>query len=138
MFDECIGHPMMTQLRNMVMTEAHFEHLCTKFKSGIKDRDWVPTLASEGGWIVITGDAGKQSKKREKLPDICMSYRVTHVIISPSLHQRPSSEKVAAIAGMWAKFELMGTDPPGTRYRLRFAEGKDAKGDLPQGKRTRS
>jgi len=86
MFDECIGKPVMEQLRQAVDPVARFIHVCDEFKSGALDNDWIPQIASRGGHVVITSDGGQHSKRTEKLPLICAEYGVTHVVMSGTLH----------------------------------------------------
>jgi hypothetical protein len=124
LFDECIGRPVMTHLHQLVSTTAVFFHICDYFHDGIKDPVWVPRLQKEGGWVVITTDGGKNSKRREKLPDLCRAYRVSHLVMSKTLHTQSSFQKAAALAQMWPSIELLHDEPKGTRWNLKYKTGK--------------
>ncbi len=126
LFDECIGKPVMTKLRGLIPVEIELQHLADKFAKGDKDEDWIPRLGTEGGWVVITSDAGRNSKKGQKLPELCLIHRVTHVILSGTLNQKSTLEKINSIAAAWSFFEDVFSSPQGSRYfmRLRTRRGK--------------
>jgi hypothetical protein len=81
---------------------CEFSYLMDLFPSGTLDETWVPQVAS-GGWIVITADRGKQTKggPEKRLPLICESQGVSHVLLGASLHQLPSDRKLRALIGVW-------------------------------------
>lgn len=124
LFDECIGKPVMLQLRQLVSTDSQFVHICDYYRQGIKDTDWIPRIAAEGRWVVITSDGGKGSKKGEKLPDLCRAHSLTHVVLSSSLHQKSSREKIAVIAPLWPGIEALAFEPAGGRWQLRYRAAK--------------
>lgn len=58
-FDECLSRPVVERdlARSLELygSTAEIAHLLTKFGTGgIADRVWVPALAQETGWIVLT------------------------------------------------------------------------------------
>lgn len=110
----------MQKLRDFVPPEVELTHIIDKYTVGDKDEDWIPRLGTEGGWIVITSDAGRNSKKGQKLPELCLIHRVTHVILSGTLNQMPTLEKIKSIATAWAFFEDVFSSPPGSRYFMRL------------------
>jgi len=114
----------MLKLESLLSTPVMFEHTVDKFGQGQKDEDWIPKLGSEGGWVVITADAGKQSKRGHKLPDLCREFHVTHLILSSKLHHKSASEKVRWIAAAWVFIETLHDEPPGSRFQLRLKPGK--------------
>ena len=63
LFDECVGKPVMESIRQFLQSEAEFAHICDYLQQGVLDAGWVPRIAAEGGWVVITADGGKQSKR---------------------------------------------------------------------------
>jgi PIN like domain len=128
LFDECIGKPLMESILGLVMTDAEFVHITDYFSQGVKDPDWIPRLAAEGGWVVISADAGKQSKKGDKLPELCWEFGITHVLLSTKLHLRSSAVKASAIASMWNQIEPLTKATPGSRYLLRYKETKGRRG----------
>ena len=81
-------------------------------------------MASEGGWIIITSDGGKQSKKGDKLPELCREYSITHVVLSAKLHKKKAHEKIAALLFVWEQIATLEKEAPGTRFDLRFRKNK--------------
>ena len=124
LFDECIGKPVMQKLKLLVSENIEFQHIVDKFASGEKDEDWIPKLGTEGGWVVITSDAGKHSRRGHKLPDLCSEYKVTHIILSNSLHQRTNLDKIKWLGAAWQYIEVLHDKPPGSRFHMRLKSGK--------------
>ncbi len=114
----------MELIYRLVMPDAKFVHICDYFHEGIRDGEWIPRLAAEGGWVVISSDGAKQSGKGDKLPDLCREYGIPHVVLSATLHAKSSRDKAAAITAMWAQIATVVDAPPGTRFQLRFRSKK--------------
>lgn len=122
-FDECLSRPVvecdLVRSLSLYGSSAEVAHLLTKFGGGgVKDPVWVPVLAQESGWIVITCDQGIKSKKSEKLPLICRSFGVTHVTLSRGLHKRNMFYKSLAISSLWGKLHALSDEPRGAGYRI--------------------
>lgn len=121
-FDECLSKPVVenqiTQSLRLYGSDADVAHLLSKFKSQTPDGVWVPKLANEGGWIVISTDRGKHSKKSEKLPLICRAYGVSHVLLSGKLHSRNMYTKALAIEASWDGLLAAGLAPQGSGHLL--------------------
>ena len=120
LFDECIGKPAMLQLKKIVTSDTTFAHVCDYFSQGTPDNVWVPKIAEEGNWIVISGDAGRNPSKGGKLPRLCREHKITHVILTSTLHEKPTAEKIGALAMMWKEIEATVESPPGSRFKLRY------------------
>jgi len=114
----------MQKLRDFVPPQVGLTHIIDKYTAGDKDEDWIPRLGTEGGWVVITSDAGKKSKVGSKLPDLCFAHKVTHVIMKGQLHHRTTLEKTSLIAAAWPLIENVFSSPQGSRYFLRLRTQK--------------
>ena len=114
----------MVNLRELVPKGVEFYHLIDKYASGDQDEDWIPKLRIEGGWVVITADAGRNSKVGQKLPDLCVIHRVTHIILKGQLHHKTTLEKSDLIAGAWPRLQSAFSAPHGSRYLLRLRPKK--------------
>ena len=124
LFDECVGKPHMEALRRDLQTECEFVHITDYFAEGAKDREWIPRLAAESGWIVMTADRGTHSRAGEKLPEICRVNQLTHVVLSKTIHAFKSFEKIRAIRHVWSDILQLHTYPPGSRFLLRIKMNK--------------
>ena len=124
LFDECFAGPvvdgLVLGLFRLFGSDADVVHLFTKFGAGAKDETWIPQLASEGGWIILTADRGKKSKKGQKLPEICRQFRVTHIMLSAKLHMRSMSTKVLAVHHCLESILDAATFQPGTGFLLQL------------------
>ena len=128
LFDECLGRPVVERQivdsLKLYGADADVTHLCSKFPPGTKDIKWIPAIAQEGGWVVVTADRGKHSKKDEKLPYICRDFGVTHVTLSCGLHRRNMYYKYLAISSCWPALLDAASHPPGTGFSLSMYRGK--------------
>ena len=91
LFDECVSRPVVeTQIaESLLLYGAEASVDLGKYSRGVKDRVWIPEIAEEGGWIVVSMDPGQHSRKSERLPIICRAFRVTHVTLSAGLEKPP-------------------------------------------------
>ena len=100
-----------------------------------KDSVWIPMIAQEEGWIVVTADRGKHSRKDERLPLICREFSVTYVMLTSGLHKRTMYYKYLAISSCWPALLDAASHPPGTGFSLgihgerqfRFKKIRDAR-----------
>jgi hypothetical protein len=125
LFDECLGKPIVEPLRILVNMgkgeKPELKHILDFTASGTHDEVWVPQIAREG-WSVITIDGGRQPNKQrgEKLPRLCARFNLTHVILSPAVHQRTAFEKLLTLLSVWYELIDIADDPAmkGRRYAL--------------------
>lgn len=118
LFDECLSRLAVAQLRLDIPNCPELAHLTTFFAEGTKDQEWIPRLAEEGGWVVVTSDRGIKSRKLEKLPRLCVEFGLTHVLFSASLHVQPTLGKLNALKHVWMSLMSVGEAPPGSRFLL--------------------
>ena len=108
---------------HQVGSEVEVRHYLDVWKAGRADNEWIPELAAEGNWVVITGDRGKGPAPR--LPAVCAQCGVTHVLLAPSVHQMSSEKKLRAIVYVWDELvEISERGEPGRRFKLYAPEGK--------------
>jgi hypothetical protein len=128
LFDECISRPAVErQIRDSLQLyggDAEVAHLFDKFPPASPDKEWIPSIAKEGGWIIISADRGTHSRKDERLPNICRELGVTHVLLSASLHRRNMYFKALAISSCWHDLIEAADSPPGTGFSLIMRETK--------------
>lgn len=124
-FDECLSHSMMAALLPFLQRDGRTVQLKAVVdyqKSGVPDKEWIPKIAKEGGWIVTTADWGRQNKKEkrdEKLPYLCRLYGVTHILLTPKVHELQDFEKGQALTAVWRNIVKATKVAPGTRFSLR-------------------
>lgn len=126
MFDECLGYPVMQHiLSSRVGQGLNIALITDKFKSGVIDDTWIPQIASEGAWVVITSDKGKQPRDKCKLPRLCLEYGVTHILVSQTIGKMKASAKCDAVGFAWDRIMKVGDYPEGARYSMKLANFKN-------------
>ena len=121
LFDENLGKPLVAAIAGLVRFSRDECDICHLIdfvgREGEKDEAWIPRLKADG-WLVITADRGKSGGS--KLPQICRKERVTHVLISGKLHNRPQFEKARAILVTWPDILNASSGTQGARFRIRL------------------
>lgn len=121
LFDECIGAPMMEQLKSLIeqsSTESvDFKHLLEFQQQGVEDKDWLPQKAKEG-WVLITADRGRPTGSQQggNLPRLCRTYQMTHILLGPSIHKKKQFDKMRALLAVWDDVIIACRAKPGTRF----------------------
>jgi hypothetical protein len=121
LFDECIGHPLVTQLAGVIGIEPadiELSHVIWKGFASKIDDEWVPQIADEG-WIVISGDEGKAKSRGSKLPLLCQAYGVTYVTFSRAVAHYSAFGKYRVLLHHWSEIVALKEAPRGTGYQIR-------------------
>jgi len=125
LFDECVGKPAMDAIHGVVklgpLRPLEMRHVLEYQRPGTPDSKWIPALAADGNWIVLTSDSGKSGRGglAEKLPLLCLKHSVSHVILSPTMHLRPAFAKSRAILNAWEDIAAIMKHAAGSRFSLR-------------------
>jgi hypothetical protein len=125
----CIVQDLVHLLRHAKDEEtAHIKHVHSLYSEwgfntqGVWDEVWIPKIAEEG-WTIVAGDRGKASGKGKKLPDLCVQHTITHVLLSPGVHQRSKFPKLLTILSVWHELVAIGAGPRGLRYFIEPLSG---------------
>ena len=116
LLDECLGEPVVEPITKLVAMgkgeKPELAHLLDFVPVGTQDEVWIPRMAADG-WTVITSDGGRTPNKRRgaKLPYLCATLNVTHVIMSPAIQQRTAFEKVVTLFSVWYDLIDIADDP---------------------------
>ncbi|MGO8750695.1 MAG: hypothetical protein ACLQNE_32495 [Thermoguttaceae bacterium] len=126
LLDECLlagpaVHAQLAASLKLFGANAEIARFFDKFARGARDLDWIPELAREEGWIILTADRGMHSKTGEKLPEICSAFGVTHVMLSAALNQRSWYYKTLAIETHWEQLIAAALCLKGTGFTLSIA-----------------
>jgi hypothetical protein len=129
-FDECLGEPVVEALRPFLEksgVKLVAMSVVSYQRAGVKDIEWIPKIAKEGGWVVLSADRGKRNRvgelPHEKLPFLCRTHRVTHVLLSGSLQSSKTFIKGQALVAVWREILTAATAPAGTRFVLTKRSG---------------
>jgi hypothetical protein len=124
LLDECLGRPLVADINQMLSWDTPkptIHHLTNYFVPGTLDPDWIPKIAQEG-WMVMTADRGKNGK--HKLPAICATYQITHILMGPSVGQLKQYQKANAIISIWDKIKECQNAPKGSRFLMSWVNGR--------------
>jgi hypothetical protein len=119
LFDECLGRPVTEAMRKLAGFHRHpigIMHVLDRFPSGTHDEIWVPAIASES-WIVVSIDRGRSPGP--KLPRLCSTLGVRHILFAPTAASLPQFEKARAFFRVWRDAVNLAHAPPGARSLLK-------------------
>lgn len=128
LIDECVmGTKHVRIMEEMLRKLNHsytIEHVIQKFSPGAQDAEWIPEIANEPDWVIISADRGKRGKGA-KLPLLCKEFSLTHVLMTSSVSQMSSEGKLHAIVGNWSELILVLNNPIGSQYLLKKIGGEN-------------
>lgn len=126
--DQCIARPIGVRLvahYSPAHPSLKVRHLCDEYREGRCDSVWVPNLAKQGGWIVVTKDRGKGKSDKPRLPELCVEYGLTCIALTSKLGQAKSTEHQEALDEVMRNIGPVYAAPAGTVIKLAmdFAKG---------------
>jgi len=116
----CLGVKAVHSLNEMLRFHpagGSVIHLFTHFRSGVCDTEWIPWAASNG-YMVISNDQGKNSRRGLKLTVICGQLGVSHAIFSGKLVHSNTNTKLLAIQHLWTELTEMRNAPTGSGFTI--------------------
>lgn len=120
LIDENIGKPIgsvLVQLLKWHPEPPEIAFVVDRF-GGQKDHIWVPQVAQEG-WVILSTDRAKQCGGA-KLHHVCEEHKVTHILMSATMHELKQFHKVAMVIRLWDKIVEVRLAPPGSRFHMKF------------------
>lgn len=100
---------------------AEIQHLLDMCPSGILDPVWLPQFQNQlAPWLIITADSGKRCGG-DRLPQICKTLGIRHVLLSGKLHQRRQFDKIRALMTVWPELKKASASAAGSRFKLQQA-----------------
>ena len=94
-------------------------HMKDHLGRGKKDRDWVPEIARDRRWCVLSTDRGSHSSRQDALPLICHEYKVTLIRLSQSLISQGITVYGPQLLSNWSALVGALKGPKGAQYLLR-------------------
>jgi len=95
-------------------------HICKFLGSGKKDQEWVPKIARDQRWCVLSKDKGSKSTRRDALPLICYEREVTLILISEPVIQKGITFYGPQLLANWPSLVAAMQGPKGAQYLLRL------------------
>lgn len=117
-FDNCVPLGLVKALRELVRNEKHeIIALREKFDEDVPDDQWIPEIAKEGGWILVTHDIGIARSRYESAVWRKAGLR-TFFFAKHVANERPIKQ-MEAIARHWDEIvEIAESMRPGASYTI--------------------
>ena len=116
--DECCSKRLVKIINGAYLEdypELQTKHQSDFWNPGTKDSQWIPILAQEKDWDILTADRGKNSKL-DKIQVICSHYKVTHISMTPALINAGFKHQKHALLTLWPQIMRVRFLPVGTRF----------------------
>jgi len=127
LIDECLPPALISvYLSNHIRISRYGVdaiHIKEYLGEGKKDPNWVPQIARDRRWFVLSMDKGKHGKKTDALPLICYEYKVTLILLSERLVQKRIEYYGPQILAHWHNIVKGARGPKGAQYLLHLASG---------------
>jgi hypothetical protein len=99
-FDNCISPRLARAIRVLVEHESHtISYLKERFPESTQDVSWLQTLATEGDWVVVSGDLMIRQRPQER--DIWKSAKLTTFFMAKGYTALPAWEQVRWLIDKW-------------------------------------
>ncbi len=108
---------LLIDLLSVCREEGELRHLVEDFPLSTPDSGFIRTYA-EQGYLIVTGNSGKQSGQKDQLLKICMAEGATHVLFTGRLQQRRTFDKMRAVITAWPEIVEAANAPAGSRCKL--------------------
>lgn len=119
-FDACLSPHLVVSIAGLRRPGETYEvvGLRSRWPDSVPDLEWIPALAREAGWIIISGDERIAKRGPERLA--WMESKLTAFFLIDDFASRRLNEQLAALATWWPEIVRVATTaPPGAGYVLR-------------------
>lgn len=117
-FDANISYRIAYAVRSLAEYDGdHVEHIKDKYGADAKDPVWLPALAFEGGWIIVSGDCKIRKKPEER--KLFLKCGLTTFFLAPGWVNMLFWDQAPALIARWPKIrEQAGLVAPGTVFEI--------------------
>ncbi|MGD9689805.1 MAG: hypothetical protein AB7K52_09150 [Phycisphaerales bacterium] len=120
-FDNCVSRRLATAMNALVEPEHSVVHLCDRWpradRETIADTEWIRSLGTEAGWIVISGDIRIRSRPAER--DALRAARLTTFFLADGYPKLEKWEQVRWLIDKWPEIvDLAERVAPGSTFRV--------------------
>jgi len=119
-FGEAWVDALTTFFRSHKEPRPRFRHIYDAFGRDLLDDVWIPRFA-ETECVIVSGDLGR---KQPRLPEICLQYNKTHILLSGTLQNSNSFNKARAIIYLWPDIAQAFDCPKGCRFQINAANAE--------------
>jgi len=114
-FDNQLPPALANAIAALSPDEDEVAHLRTKFAPNTPDTEWIPALANEGDWVVISGDLNIIRTRAEK--GIWKEAKLTGFYLKAGWIEIPRWEQASKLVKLWPRIMKQATMvAPGTTF----------------------
>lgn len=103
MVDECISPFLARALRELFRDLHHIEHIRERFPAETTDREWMKSLSSEGGWVILSADRRIARNKAE-----LSAFRASGLVgffLCRTVNEKTVHRQLIRILQVWERLE---------------------------------
>ena len=102
-FDACLSPHLVVSIAGLRRPGETYEvvGLRSRWPDSVPDLEWIPALAREAGWIIISGDERIAKRGPERLA--WMESKLTAFFLIDDFASRRLNEQLAALATWWPR-----------------------------------
>lgn len=116
-FDNCINPKLARALHALVEPEHQVTALRDRFDASVSDTEWISTLSSEGGWIIISGD--QRIRRRPQERDIWRAAKLTTFFMADGYTKLERWEQIRWMIDKWPTImDQAGRVTPGSAFEV--------------------
>ena len=110
-FDNCISPAYVKALRILAAVQGYdLVHLAEKFnRADVKDVEWLHTLGTEGGWVIVSGDPRIARGQAER--KAWMESGLTAFFLGDGWSSLGFWKQAEHLIGWWPRIVLKARDP---------------------------
>ncbi len=122
--DQFLAYPIAARLVHYyspAYPSIKVRHLIDEYRANRCDSVWLPNLAQQGGWIVVSKDRGRHKigkGGKPSLPILCDQYGVTCVAFTGKLGNTVATEHQEALDEVMRNIGVIYQAPKGTIIKL--------------------
>lgn len=125
LIDECLAPTLIQSYLkpHVEVTEDAVEFTYFKDKFGPnstwKDRDFVPELAKDGRWVILSSDLSKNGPRLDSMRIACRTHKQTLICLSSAIYQSKLEGYGPQFTMHWANIMQAAAGPRGGQYQIR-------------------
>ena len=98
-FDNCISPKLARAIHELAQPEHEVVALRDKFSEDVIDAVWIPALAQEGDWVIVSGDLRIRTRPRER--ELWKAAKLTTFFMAKNFVRLDGWEQVRWMIDKW-------------------------------------
>lgn len=98
-FDNCISPKLARAIHELAKPEHEVVALRDKFSADVTDTVWIPELAGEGDWVIVSGDLRIRTRPQER--ELWKAARLSTFFMAKNYVRLDAWEQVRWMVDKW-------------------------------------